>query len=200
MSPTSKFVLVSFNQTTQPSTFISFSLISTFPLLGRQLFIHHHRVLDCLRSSTITHQLRCYITTRVTLPIHQSPVIAVYGPKIKQELFSQIKKPTNTVLRDRCSKTFRNLTNHFTFMFLTKNVIKFTAADAAVTTCNRFLQISNLWPNSSVDFVSVSLYDAGEQHITIVVRALPPRLSCRMRVNLLSRYGINPYIMADQTQ
>jgi len=41
--------------------------------------------------------------------------------------------------------------------------------------------------------VSSSLYDAGEQHITIVVRALPPRLSWRIRVNLLSRYGTYVY-------
>jgi len=48
---------------------------------------------------------------------------------------------------------------------------------------------SYLWPKSRVDFVSDSLYDAGEQQMIIVVRALPPRLSCRIRVNLLSLYG-----------
>jgi len=58
-----------------------------------------------------------------------------------------------------------------------------------------YKKISYRWPNSSVDLVSVSLYDAGEQQMTIVVRALPPRLSCRMRVSLLSRYGMNPYNM-----
>ena len=32
-------------------------------------------------------------------------------------------------------------------------------------------------PKSKVDLVSTSLYEAGEQHITIVVLALPPKLS-----------------------
>ena len=58
--------------------------------------------------------------------------------------------------------------------------------------CNKILQKSDLWPKSSVDLVSVSLYDAGEQQMTIVVRAFPPRLSCSIRVNLLSRYGMKP--------
>ena len=37
-----------------------------------------------------------------------------------------------------------------------------------------------------VDFVSDSLYDAGDPQITIVVFALPPSDSCRIRVNLES--------------
>ena len=53
--------------------------------------------------------------------------------------------------------------------------------------------VKYLWPKSNVDLVSTSLNDAGEQQITIVVRALPPRLSCSMRVNLLSRYGTYVY-------
>lgn len=48
MSPAGKFSLIALDETTQTSTFISFSLIPTFPFFSRQLFIHHHRVLDCL--------------------------------------------------------------------------------------------------------------------------------------------------------
>jgi len=59
-----------------------------------------------------------------------------------------------------------------------------------------YLCLTYLWPNRRVDLVSVSLNDAGEQQMTIVVRALPPRLSCSMRVNLLSRYGT--YVYNDQ--
>ena len=51
------------------------------------------------------------------------------------------------------------------------------------------LLCSYLCPNNNVDFVSTSLYAAGEQQMTIVVRAFPPRLSWRIRVSLLSRYG-----------
>lgn len=36
---------------------------------------------------------------------------------------------------------------------------------------------TNLWPKSSVDFVSDSLYDDGEQQITIVVLQFPPNES-----------------------
>ena len=46
---------------------------------------------------------------------------------------------------------------------------------------------SYLCPNCRVDFVSASLYDAGEQQITMVVLALPPSDSCKIRVSLLSR-------------
>lgn len=38
--------------------------------------------------------------------------------------------------------------------------------------------------------VSLSLKEAGEQQITIVVLALPPSDSCRIRVNFESLYGI----------
>ena len=47
-----------------------------------------------------------------------------------------------------------------------------------------------LLPKSRVDLVSDSLKDAGEQQIIMVVRALPPRDSCKIRVNLESLYGI----------
>uniref|UniRef100_A0A182J2R4 Uncharacterized protein n=1 Tax=Anopheles atroparvus TaxID=41427 RepID=A0A182J2R4_ANOAO len=47
-----------------------------------------------------------------------------------------------------------------------------------------------LRPKSSVDFVSDSLKLAGEQQMTMVVRALPPSDSCRMRVSFESRYGM----------
>lgn len=46
---------------------------------------------------------------------------------------------------------------------------------------------THLFPKSKVDFVSASLKEAGEAQMTMVVRALPPRLSCRMRVSLESR-------------
>ena len=46
-----------------------------------------------------------------------------------------------------------------------------------------------LCPNMRVDLVSASLYTEGEQQMMMVVRQLPPRESCRMRVILLSRYG-----------
>lgn len=36
---------------------------------------------------------------------------------------------------------------------------------------------------------SSRLTSAGETHATITVRLLPPRLSCSIRVSLLSRYG-----------
>lgn len=42
-------------------------------------------------------------------------------------------------------------------------------------------------PKSSVDLVSASLNEAGEQQIMMVVRALPPNDSCKIRVNLESR-------------
>lgn len=45
-------------------------------------------------------------------------------------------------------------------------------------------------PNSRVDLVSASLKLAGEQHIMIVVRAFPPRDSCRIRVSFESLYGM----------
>ena len=45
-------------------------------------------------------------------------------------------------------------------------------------------------PNISVDFDSTSLNEEGEQHITIVVLEFPPRLSCKILVILLSRYGM----------
>ena len=43
-----------------------------------------------------------------------------------------------------------------------------------------------LCPNINVDLVSDSLKEAGEQQITMVVLALPPKLSCRILVSLLS--------------
>lgn len=39
------------------------------------------------------------------------------------------------------------------------------------------LLTTNLWPKRSVDFVSDSLYDDGEQQITIVVLQFPPNES-----------------------
>ena len=42
-------------------------------------------------------------------------------------------------------------------------------------------------PNMRVDLDSDSLNDDGEQHMMSVVRALPPRLSWRTLVSLLSR-------------
>ena len=48
-------------------------------------------------------------------------------------------------------------------------------------------------PNSSVVLVSGSLKELGEQQITSVVRALPPKLSCRTLVSLLSRYGMKVF-------
>lgn len=47
-----------------------------------------------------------------------------------------------------------------------------------------------LLPKSSVLLVSLSLNEAGEQQITIVVLALPPSDSCKIRVSLESLYGI----------
>lgn len=47
-----------------------------------------------------------------------------------------------------------------------------------------------LRPKSKVDLVSDSLNDAGEQQIIIVVRAFPPKDSCKIRVNFESRYGM----------
>lgn len=47
-----------------------------------------------------------------------------------------------------------------------------------------------LLPKSRVLLVSLSLNEAGEQQMTIVVLALPPSDSCRIRVNLESLYGI----------
>lgn len=39
-------------------------------------------------------------------------------------------------------------------------------------------------------FVSLSLKEAGEQQITIVVLALPPSDSCKIRVSFESLYGM----------
>lgn len=50
--------------------------------------------------------------------------------------------------------------------------------------------MTNLLPNSNVDLVSDSLKLAGEQQITMVVLALPPKDSCKILVSLESRYGI----------
>lgn len=47
----------------------------------------------------------------------------------------------------------------------------------------------HLCPNSSVDLVSASLKEEGEQQMTMVVRQFPPRESCRILVILLSLYG-----------
>lgn len=58
---------------------------------------------------------------------------------------------------------------------------------------------TNLWPNRSVDFVSDSLYDDGEQQITIVVLQFPPNESWRILVILLSRYGTYVYIQKQKT-
>lgn len=46
-----------------------------------------------------------------------------------------------------------------------------------------------LCPNSSVDLVSASLKEEGEQQMTMVVRQFPPRESCKILVILLSLYG-----------
>ena len=54
-------------------------------------------------------------------------------------------------------------------------------------TWTTFFIVLALWPNISVDFVSVSLKDAGEQQIMIVVLAFPPNDSWRIRVNFKSR-------------
>ncbi len=48
----------------------------------------------------------------------------------------------------------------------------------------------HLRPKSSVVLVSASLKEAGEQQVMIVVRALPPSDSWRMRVSFESRYGM----------
>ena len=48
---------------------------------------------------------------------------------------------------------------------------------------------ADLSPNCKVLLVSASLYEDGEQQMTRVVRALPPKLSCNTRVSLLSLYG-----------
>lgn len=45
-------------------------------------------------------------------------------------------------------------------------------------------------PKRSVESVSDSLYDEGEQLMIRVVREFPPKDSCRIRVSLESRYGI----------
>lgn len=45
-------------------------------------------------------------------------------------------------------------------------------------------------PKRSVESVSDSLYDEGEQLMIRVVREFPPKDSCRILVNLESRYGI----------
>lgn len=57
-------------------------------------------------------------------------------------------------------------------------------------------------PNSRVDLVSASLKLAGEQHMMMVVRAFPPRDSCRIRVSFESLYGmcvLFPSARADMT-
>ena len=43
-----------------------------------------------------------------------------------------------------------------------------------------------LCPNCSVDLVSASLKEDGEQQMTMVVRQFPPSESCRILVILLS--------------
>lgn len=47
-----------------------------------------------------------------------------------------------------------------------------------------------LLPKSSVLLVSLSLNEAGEQQITMVVLAFPPSDSCKIRVSFESRYGM----------
>jgi hypothetical protein len=54
----------------------------------------------------------------------------------------------------------------------------------------KVLMMIYLLPNSSVDFVSDSLKEAGEQQMMIVVLALPPSDSCKILVSLESRYGM----------
>jgi hypothetical protein len=53
-----------------------------------------------------------------------------------------------------------------------------------------FLMLFARMPKRSVESVSASLYDDGEQLMTSVVRELPPSDSCRMRVSFESRYGM----------
>lgn len=57
--------------------------------------------------------------------------------------------------------------------------------------------LTYLLPKSKVDLVSCSLKEAGEQQIIIVVRAFPPKDSCKIRVNLESRYGTNAFFSVE---
>lgn len=50
--------------------------------------------------------------------------------------------------------------------------------------------VTYLLPKSKVLLVSLSLKDAGEQQMTIVVLALPPSDSCKIRVSFESLYGM----------
>jgi hypothetical protein len=69
------------------------------------------------------------------------------------------------------------------------NMIRNSAGDISVLTRALFLILFARIPNRRVERVSASLNDAGEQLMIRVVRELPPRDSCRMRVNFESLYG-----------
>lgn len=77
-----------------------------------------------------------------------------------------------------------------TFSFSFSNRLFHSSAVSSSLTLTTFLTVLARLPNSSVDLVSDSLKLAGEQQMTMVVRALPPRDSCRIRVSLESRYGM----------
>ncbi len=62
--------------------------------------------------------------------------------------------------------------------------------ESSALTRAAFLMDFARMPKRRVERVSASLYDDGEQLMMSVVRELPPRDSCRIRVSLESRYGM----------
>lgn len=62
-----------------------------------------------------------------------------------------------------------------------------SAGESSALTRAEFLMDLARIPNRRVERVSASLYDDGEQLMIKVVRELPPRDSCRIRVSFESR-------------
>jgi hypothetical protein len=65
-----------------------------------------------------------------------------------------------------------------------------SAGDNSAFTRAEFLMDLARIPKRRVPNVSASLYEEGEQLMMRVVLELPPRDSCRIRVNLESLYGM----------
>jgi hypothetical protein len=96
-------------------------------------------------------------------------------------LFIQETKPRNSNLQDFCKEKI--------FQTLAIKNPSYAMKIKQIKTKLRLWYCYRL-PNSSVDLVSASLKLAGEQQMMMVVRALPPRDSCRIRVSFESLYGM----------
>uniref|UniRef100_A0A673FY60 Uncharacterized protein n=1 Tax=Sinocyclocheilus rhinocerous TaxID=307959 RepID=A0A673FY60_9TELE len=95
-------------------------------------------------------------------------------------------------LRQRLSSASSLWMFSFKFLFFSFSFSYFLFHCSAVSsrfTDAVFLMVFAL-RHTEVDLVSASLKAEGEQQMNMVVLQFPPRESCRIRVILLSRYGM----------